>query len=249
MTTTRRKASAFTLLEVLVATLLIAILAGSLYASLSIAFQARRHALADVVPSRKAALTLELLSEDLRSAMVPNGRLAGAFFGTDDQDGHGRDSDSLEFYCTTPSPEPKEGIGDIKKVDIQCEPSADGTSQVLVRLITTNLLTTQDVTPQREVLCKGVFAFNLRYFDGSDWLDTWDSTTVGNMLPRAIEVTLQLANEPPKDPNVSGYLASQVFVLPCSVVTSGTILVTSSSSRSSGSGKAATTKSPTKSSP
>jgi type II secretion system protein J len=247
MTLARQKASAFTLLEVLVATMLIAILAGSLYASLSIAFKARRSAMEAVAPTRKVGLTMELLSQDLRSAMVPNGRMAGAFFGSDDQDGHGRDSDSLEFFCTPPSPEPKEGVGDIKKINIQCEPSEDGASQVLVRLITTNLLTTQDVTPQREVLCRGVFAFNLRYFNGTDWLDTWDSTTVGNLLPRAIEVTLQLANEPPNDTNVGGYLTSQVFVFPCSVITTGTITITSSSSRTSGS--TGSTKGATKSSP
>jgi type II secretion system protein J len=230
MTGYHRKASAFTLLEVLVATTLISILAGSLYATLSIAFKARRSAIASVEPVRKADLTLGLLGEDLRSAAVPNGRLAGPFAGQDGTDDRGHDSDSLAFYGTTRSPEAAEGIGDIQKVELLCEPSDDGETQVLVRCVTTNLLSPTTVEPQREILCRSVYAFNLRYFDGSDWLDTWDSTTVDNVLPSAIEVTLQLNDDRQKDPNIGGYRLSQVFLLPCGPAPSASTLVVKPSS-------------------
>jgi type II secretion system protein J len=226
-----RKTRAFTLLEVLVATMLTAILASSLYVTLSIAFKARHSALNAVAPSRKVALTMELLMADLKSAVVPNGRLAGSFVGTDGQDSKGSDSDSVEFYCTTPSPAPAEGIGDIKKIDILCQPSDDGKTQDLVRQITTNLLSPVDVTPDTEVLCRGVYAFNLRYYDGTDWLDAYDSTTVNNLLPQAIEITLQLDDD--KRPGAAtGYRTTQVLRVPCSVPTSGSITVVSSGSSS-----------------
>ena len=230
MTGHNRKASAFTLLEVLVATALISILAGSLYATLRIAFKARRSAMASVEPVRKADLALGLLGEDLRSAAVPNGRLAGPFAGQDAADDRGHDSDSLAFYGTTRSPEAAEGIGDLQKVELLCEPSADGETQVLVRCVTTNLLSPTTVEPQREILCRGVYAFNLRYFDGTDWLDTWDSTTVNNVLPSAIEVTLQLNDDRPKDPNLGGYRLLQVFRLPCGPAPSASTQVVKPSS-------------------
>jgi len=225
MTGHRRKASAFTLLEVLVATALISILAGSLYATLGIAFKARRSALASVEPVRKADLALGLLGEDLRSAAVPNGILAGPFVGQDAADDLGHGADSLAFYGTTRSPEAAEGIGDIKKVELLCEPSGDGKTQVLVRCVTANLLPPTAVEPQREIICRNVYAFNLRYFDGADWLDTWDSTTVNNVLPSAIEVTLQLNDDRQKDPNVGGYRLLQVFRLPCGPAPSASALV------------------------
>ena len=39
--------------------------------------------------------------------------------------------------------------------------------QVLVRRVTTNLLSQVQVEPQEEVLCRGVRALNFRYFDGT----------------------------------------------------------------------------------
>ena len=52
MTDRRRHARAFTLLELLVATAMTAILAGSLYATLHVAFKARRSAMEVVEPAR-----------------------------------------------------------------------------------------------------------------------------------------------------------------------------------------------------
>jgi prepilin-type N-terminal cleavage/methylation domain-containing protein len=225
MTGRHPAARAFTLLEMLVATALVAVLAASLYASLSIAFRARRSALAAVDPVRKAELAMVLLADDLRCAVVPSGVLAGPFLGLDSVDDLGHDSDSLSLYCATPSPEPAEGIGDIKKIELGCEPSEDGKTSVLVRLITTNLQAPRTVEPGREVLCRGVYAFNLRYFDGSDWLDNWDSTAEDNSLPCAIEVTLQLDDDRPNAAADGGYRASQVFLVPCGAPASDTTQV------------------------
>ncbi|MCX5671255.1 MAG: prepilin-type N-terminal cleavage/methylation domain-containing protein [Planctomycetota bacterium] len=205
----------FTLLEMLVATALVAVLAGSLYASLSIAFKARRSALAALEPVRRAEIAMALVAADIRSAVIPNGVLAQPFMGEDGTDTRGHDADALVFCGTAPSPEPAEGVGDVKKIEISCEASDDGQTQVLVRRVTTNLLSPRTLEPPVEVLCRGVFAFNIRYFDGSDWLDVWDSTVLENTLPLALEVTLQLDDPRQIDPNRSGYSVSQVVLVPC----------------------------------
>jgi type II secretion system protein J len=251
MTGCPQKTRGFTLLELLVATLLVAGLAGSLYATLMGAFKVQRNSEAKVTPSRTASLAMELVAEDLRSAMAPKPTtttaatatsavssyvLAGSFVGYDDRSEHGGDSDDVVFYCTTPSPEPAEGISDVKKVELCCEPGEDGKSQTLVRLITTNLLSPRDLEPKREVLCRGVFGFNLRYYDGTDWLDNWDSTTVGDLLPTAVEVILQLVDPNSTDITVGGYTASQVFLIPCAPPPTGGIQVITSGS-SSGTGR------------
>ena len=222
-------AHAFTLLEMLVATALVAVLAGSLYASLSIAFRARRSALTVLEPVHKAQMAMGFVGDDIRCAVVPKGMLAGPFMGQDSANARGQDSDSLEFCCTAGTPEPAEGIGDIKKVQLGCEPADDGRTQVLVRLVTTNLMTPKTVEPRREVLCRGVASFNLRYFDGSTWLDTWDSTVEENTLPLAVEVTLQLDEGRQADPSRGGYAVSQVFLVPCGVAASGTTWSTGAS--------------------
>jgi len=224
------KTRAFTLLEMLVATALVAILAGSLYASLAIAFKARRSATDAVDPVRKVEIALAMVGEDLRCAMVPKGVLAGPFLGQEGTDDRGHNADTLEFYCAASSPEQAEGIGDIKKIDLACELSDDLRSHVLARYVTTNLLAPRTVEPTREVLCRGVFAFNLRYFDGSEWLDSWDSTVEDNALPCAIEVTLQLEDPRQPDSNVCGYYSSKVFLFPCAPAPSTSTQVISGSS-------------------
>jgi prepilin-type N-terminal cleavage/methylation domain-containing protein len=78
----RPKQSAFTLLELLVALVLMVALTSSLYACFRIAFKSQDRAEAALTPARTALQTLELMRLDLDSALVPNNVLAGAFEGT-----------------------------------------------------------------------------------------------------------------------------------------------------------------------
>jgi hypothetical protein len=54
----------------------------------------------------------------------------------------------------------------------------------------------------KEIVCRGVSSFNVRYYDGTDWQDSWDayntnyttdsSNNVVPQLPAAVEITLEL---------------------------------------------------------
>ena len=210
------KESAFTLLEMIVAMALMSVIAGSLYASLHIGFRARESAAAALEPVRMAELGIELLRKDMESALPPTGILAGEFVGHDAKDDVGRDADTLLFHSSANVPELSERACDIRRIELALASVSDGTERALIRGITTNLLATETVEPEEEVLCRAVLAFNLRYFDGSDWLDSWDSTTQGDVLPVAIEVTLELEGPEPTQPAGGGYRVSRVFLLPCS---------------------------------
>ncbi len=204
----RRQPLGFTLLELLVATAMTAVLAGSLYATLHVAFGARRSALATVEQVRRAELAVELVRADLESAVVPNGILAGPFLGEDATGASGRPSDGLVFYCTADGATQTEGTGDIRMVEFSCQPAEDGTGMVLCRRLTTNLLATKVQEPVEEVLCRGVRAFDLKYFDGMDWQDAWDSTSRDSTLPLAVEVTLELSGQ--EEASTEGTAAEEV---------------------------------------
>ena len=95
----------------------------------------------------------------------------------------------------------------------------------LVRQVTTNLLATGEVEPIQETICRGVKAFGVRYYDGTAWQETWDSTTQGKILPLAVEVTLELDEPSPSSASGTGYRMTRVFVVPCgraSQITSST---------------------------
>lgn len=210
MTGPTRKTRGFTLLEMLAATAIMAVLAGSLYASLYIAFKARRSALSSVETVRTAAGSMDLIRADLQSAMIPNGILAGGFVGQS-KAASGSAADTLSFYASAMDIEPRPGVGDVKKIEYSCEPGADSNEAVLVRRITTNLLAPTVPQPAQEIVCRGVRTFTLRYFDGANWQDNWDSGAQGNILPAAVEVTMEFQGG-------SGRAACQVsriFLIPC----------------------------------
>ncbi|HEY8666266.1 MAG TPA: GspJ family type II secretion system protein, partial [Tepidisphaeraceae bacterium] len=182
----------FTLLELIVALAMVTIMAMSLYASLRAAFRAKSSAEAAIEPSRTAGLIMEFLRTDLQNALPPTGILAGAFSGTDGKDERGRDSDDLVFYSTAESPEHPSGNGEVKKVELLVTMAPTGNDHLLVRRVTRNLLSELAVDPDEEVLARGIGAFNVRYYDGAGWVDTWDSSAENNALPAAVEVTIEL---------------------------------------------------------
>ena len=205
----------FTLLELLVATGMTAVLAGSLYATLHTAFKARRGANDAVGQMRRAELAVELIRTDIESAVLPRGMLAGQFLGEDETDRTGRPMDSLVLHCTAGGGAPTEGTGDVRMVELSCEPAEDGMSMVLVRRVSRYLLATTVEEAEPEIICRGVRALDLKYCDGTEWQDSWDSTTRDNTLPLAVEVTMELAPEDATEDGEDGYVVVRVLPVAC----------------------------------
>ncbi len=209
----------FTLIELVVAMTMVAIMAASLYASLQIAFRAKASADAALEMPRTAELAMEYLRGDLQNALPPNptavNPLASDMVGTDGTDDRGADSDDVVFYSTAQAPEHASANGEIKRVEL-CVVVPDGrTDHVLVRRVTRNLLSQIEVNADEEVICRGVAGFNLRYYDGADWLDTWDSAQQGDVLPLAVEVTLELTRPGQAGQPDHTFRFVRVFTLPC----------------------------------
>jgi hypothetical protein len=205
----------------IVATAIMAVLAGSLYATLHTAFGARRSATTAVEETRLADLALAFFRADLEAAVVPRGILAGGFLGEPSTDASGRPADALLLHATAPGGTTAEGVGDLRMIEFTCEPSDDGDGLALVRRVTANLLAPTTPEPETEVLCRGIFAFSLRYFDGVEWLETWDSTMQDDQLPAAVEVTLQrrLPDDPEREEG--GYVTTRIIRIPASAIQPG----------------------------
>jgi prepilin-type N-terminal cleavage/methylation domain-containing protein len=225
MTTKRnnsiRRSRGFTLLEVVVALGMVAVVAVSLYTSLHIAFAAQASADAALDPSRTAALAIDFIQNDFQNAKAPNSTgdtyntvevspamqsqyssittttgattnvLAGNFEGLQAQDDRGREADDVVFFTTAASDQHIDANGEIRQVEYAVQRSASGDYQ-LVRRVSRNLLSEQQVTPDEEVLCRGVSSFSIQYSTGYEWEDTWDSTQEDSQLPAAVQITLAL---------------------------------------------------------
>lgn len=212
----------FTLLELLIAISITAVISVSLYASLRTAFKARETAQRSVEPARTAELAFDFLRSDIESAVVPNGTLRGPFVGTDLPSNGGGDGDYLEFYTlgNSQADSARLGVaGEVRRVELQVAADANnGRDQVLLRRVYGNLLATVEPLPYDEIICRGLVGMNLRYFDGYSWLDSWDSTQNENAIPSAVEVTLEF-RQPGNLQTQGGVIRYQrVFLLSTSTV-------------------------------
>jgi len=210
------RARGFTLIELLVVLALMGIIAGTLYGTLYTSTRAQRSARSSVEPSRAAALTLEYLRQDLDGAMRPNGVLAGAFTGSSG-DGAGG-ADSIVFFSCANVPVADATSSDLRKVEFLVVADPDDGSSTLIRRITTNLLPIGEAPVREQVLCRNVIALKYRYFDGSIWQDTWVSTGQGNVLPVAVEATLEFTPQPDGEGKTPpNYRIVRTYGVPCGV--------------------------------
>jgi general secretion pathway protein J len=204
----------FTLLEMLLAMALTSVLAGSLYASMNTAFRGREAADRALGPAARVSATLAIIQDDLTAAVVPAGLLAGEFLGESSERDGGEAADVLYFHSRAADQSGLVPASPVVRVEYLVAEDEETGEAVLERRTTANLLAPEEPEATPVAICRGVQAFDVAYFSGTDWSDSWDSTTVGNALPLAVNVTVELepsgAGEPP-------YAMSRTFALPCSV--------------------------------
>lgn len=191
MNRTRDIPTGFSLLELMLATAMAAMLAMSLYLSMSIGLTAQKGAFRTIETAQAATIAAELVRQDFEAILAPTGTLAGPFYGLHKQN-QNADADMVEFFCIGSDggavDEPfNEGL---RRVTLELR--TDVSPPALVRSVTRNLLATVQVDPVPEVLCRNVRSFSLRYFDGAFWQEEWDSTTMGDILPLAVAITIEI---------------------------------------------------------
>ncbi len=197
-----------TLLEVLIAIAMTAILTAALFAALSIAFDARGRARALSSGPSKFTAAIGIIERDLENAL-PRPGASGTDFSVDLDTGgfslgtfagslassgalaevFDGESTSLAFsvLATDPASDGELLSEGIRRVTLFAED--DGEEGVrLVRRIERNLLASSSVAPPDEVLVSGLSEVSFRYFDGGGWSSS--TTTLSGEHPAAVEVTL-----------------------------------------------------------
>ena len=201
--------------------------ASCLYTALYTSFRAKRSARFAVEPTRIAIHAIELIKQDVYGILPLGGTLAASFLGTNSSDTEGMDNDSLEFYTTHIYADDDLLAGGLGKIELLLEEDNDEELEEnpegykLMRIITTNLLSSKTADSEEQVLCRNVQSLNLRYYDEEDgWVDAWDSTEDANSLPLAIEIDIQVihngnatSQKVSEEPQARRLMQS--FLIPC----------------------------------
>src|SRR5688500_2038693 len=187
-------ARAFTLIEVLLAVAVFAIVLGAINSVLFGALRLRNkttETLEAAVPLQQALNTIQ---RDLEGMMLPGGRFAGTF--STSVEGM---SNNLAFigerltpdiFTTSGSVSDSARWADAQKVayflalPTNTARATISSGKDLVRQVTSNLLPVNVEEPEVQWLMSGVQDMALQYFDGLVWSGTWSYTN----LPSAIRV-------------------------------------------------------------
>jgi general secretion pathway protein J len=194
--TTRRASRGFTLIEMMLAIGVMALILAMLAGSFSTIAHSKVHAEGRLMVDREGRALLWQLTKELRNAVqTPYTTSNTALFGNGHMSG-GVAVDTLTLSTfsgghrralTGMTPET------IVTYNLTANPDQQGWF-VLNRSQQSGLLTT-GATPQATVLANNVLSLHFRYFDGQKWGESWESPSLprGRQLPVAVAIQIQMA--------------------------------------------------------
>lgn len=179
----------FTLLEVLIAVVLLAILSSALYGSYFAVLRARDRASEGMEARRELGGTLDLLRREIASARFDSSdKLKRLRFVVEDRDYFGKPASNLELTTlAVPSGEVRKESGII---NVQYRMQEKDKKQVLTRR-EQDIFFINDSSPfypQMETITSFLVECS---DDGSKWVRTWD-TALNGRLPRQVRITVQI---------------------------------------------------------
>jgi prepilin-type N-terminal cleavage/methylation domain-containing protein len=192
--------SGFTLVELLIAAVAMAILLFAIHTAFFAAINLRQRtedALESSLPREEA---LQTIQHDLANLVASTN---GTFFGplqSINQTNVLPGQVGPDFYTSCGELDGMVPWGNVEKIDyLLAAPTngATGPGQDLIRAVTRNLLPINPppMPEERHAILSGVQSVNFLYYDGSAWDSAWDTTQQTN-LPLAIKVQIQMAAHP-----------------------------------------------------
>ena len=157
---------------------------------------------------QQAALTLamSIMKRDLENMIVTGGLMAEGIFcgemGSPDMP-----NDQLEFYSTTAVVSDQLPWGDVQKVGylLGVDPMQTVTTnlgQALMRMSRNALpLEANEEAPVETLMLDNVRSLQFEFFDGLEWLQTWDSTVNEPAVPLAVRAMVEVFTD---NPNPTG---------------------------------------------
>jgi prepilin-type N-terminal cleavage/methylation domain-containing protein len=200
----RRADRGFTLLELLIATVVAAFVLLVINGTYFGALRLHNSTQARIDEDRVLDRALELVQHDLEGVMVPAaptatppvGTFSGQFQDTPTNSPTQELSDvrvSPDLYTTNAVEDGWNPFSEVQVVAYFLAPATDGSNtKNLVRAVTRNLLAVTQPTTDEQTLLTGIANAEFDYFDGTQWDTTWDSTATST-LPLAVRFNLTFA--------------------------------------------------------
>ena len=192
--------TAFTLLELLIAVSIFAVVLGAITTVFYSAMRLRNKTAArfdELLPVQHA---VTIIQRDLTGLVAPGGTFSGDFKTAALSGGQGEQNATV--FCTASAAvDDTSTFSEVQKISYYLDGnSGPAGGRDLIRAVTRNLLPPTTTDSDKQLLLGNVRALTFTYYNGSTWTDTWDTTTQTN-LPRAIKLQLDLAAPDTTRPN------------------------------------------------
>ncbi len=194
----RSRQAGFTLIEAMVAFTILAIIAGIAFTVVFGTSKRSRVLVREMELRRAGGSVINLISEDLKGAFVREGVIP--FFVGSDNFFRDDPADEANFITTSTLPvNPMSPGSDVAETGYLLSFDQEGKGVLFRREQSPAQPPDEEGGVTLEVSSR-VRSLNLRYYDGDDWLDEWDSLDSGNAktygkIPREIEIVMTLASE------------------------------------------------------
>jgi type II secretory pathway pseudopilin PulG len=209
----RPRRNAMTLLEVLLAVTLVAVVAGTLFGVVGSSVSVAREQRENMIRSAEYAETLDVLERDLAALIAPaaSGRTFLACSADADapllkmllRPGRGRPARlrRVDYFFVPP---------EAKNAGLLCRRIAPIASEADPSGPSVGIAAAESVPARYEILLTGLRSARLRYLGEEGWQGGWDRS---DRLPSLVELTVEFLDGPQPtaatiEPRVSGYLLS-----------------------------------------
>lgn len=187
----------FTLLELMLALSLAAMLMMILYESFAAVATSKLHGENRLLADQQGRAIMWQLSKEIRGLIQTPLILSKTLLIGQAGMQSGMALDSLTFSTIdVPHRRSLNGVGTEEVVSYQAVPNPDNRGWFMLTRTQTSALLNQSrpTQPPPVVLADNVLGLHVRYFDGQRWLESWDSRSMppGQILPLAISLDLTL---------------------------------------------------------
>jgi len=181
----------FTLIEILVAISIMAIVLTSIYGMFSSVTRAADRLEADGADYHLARVIFDRLGRELRGAYEPSGAEAQTFNGGISAEGR----TFLELTTTAVSPLSDSGSGlALVRYELAADEESETVSQVLLRReLPWHQKSAVDTSQSMMRLAPGIDKMTIRFYTSGEWLEEWGVQNSG--LPEMVEISLSLRSE------------------------------------------------------
>ncbi|MBN1849653.1 MAG: prepilin-type N-terminal cleavage/methylation domain-containing protein [Deltaproteobacteria bacterium] len=205
-----KKNTGFTLLEVLIALAIFAVIISILFPAYIGTFRNMDAAETDSDTYQMARITLDRMTEDLESAYLSQ---QFPFTGMDDTI-NGQDADSLQFMSRTHLAfDARQNQDGNARIAYTIKEGEEESGLILYRSDTLELRASPEEGSGGFILCQGLYAVQMIYEDADgETYDEWDSSSITykNRLPKKVSILLEFVNQ--ADPESPLRFMTSVFV-------------------------------------